>query len=215
MRGNGRCHTDRDTVRAVYEQIGESRRQHDGLFARVVEVGIEINRLFVDVADHFKRDFGKTCFGITICRRRIAVDRTEVAVSVDKRATDRKILRKTHHCVVNGAVAVGMVFTKHFTDDHSALTIGLVGSQSELAHCVKNASVNRFQTVSYVGDCTGHVDRHRICDKGLFKLAVDFNVFDGGVGYMLNIFVVFVVSYVRHNCLLIRRDRSRVLRFAR
>ena len=185
------------------------------MFARVVEVGIEVNRLFVDVADHFERDFGKTSLCVTICRRRIAVYRTEVAVTVYERTANGKVLRQTHHCVVYGTVAVRMVFAEHFAHDHSALTIGLVGGQTKFAHSVKNTSVNGFQTVSYVGDCTGYVDRHRVCDKGFFKFAVYFHVLDGRVGYMLNIFVVFIVSYVRHNCLLIRRDPSRVSRSAR
>ena len=85
---------------------------------------------------------------------------------------------KTHHCVVYGTVAVRVIFAEHFTHDHCALTIGLVGSMAELAHCVQNTSVNGLQPVSCVGDCTGYVDRHRIRDKRFFKLTVDFDVFD-------------------------------------
>ena len=165
VRRNGRCHTDCDTVRAVDEQVGESRRQHCGLLACVVEVGIEVNRLFVYVADHFERDLGKTCLGVTIRSGRVAVYRAEVAVSVNERTAYGKVLRKTHHCVVHRTVAVGVIFAKHFTDDHRALTIGLVGSEAKFAHSVKNTSVNGLQTVAYVGDCTGYVDRHRVCDK--------------------------------------------------
>jgi hypothetical protein len=56
-------------------------------------------------------------FGVPHRGRRIAVDRTKIALPVDKRGAHGKILRHAHQRVVNRLVAVRMVFTDHVTDD--------------------------------------------------------------------------------------------------
>ena len=58
-----------------------------------------------------------------------------------------------------------MVFTKHFTDNHSTLSKGLVGGEAKFVHGVEDTTMDRFQTVTYVRDCTGYVDCHCVADK--------------------------------------------------
>ena len=162
---NGRRHTHRYAVRTVDEKVGKARGKHDGLFARVVEVGIEVHRALVNVADHLQRDPGKTRFGVTVRRGGIAVHGAEVAVPVHEGTADGEILRETDHCVVDGDVAVGVVFAQHFADHHSALAVRLVGSEPQLAHGVKYAPVHGLQSVPDVGNGAGHVDRHGVGDE--------------------------------------------------
>ena len=97
---------------------------------------------------------------------------------------------------------MGMVLTQNLSDDHSAFAVRLVGSKSQLAHSVKYTPVYGLQTVAHVGNGAGYVDRHRIGYKGFFQLAVNLDILDGGVGDMLDVFVIFIISYVGHNNLL-------------
>ena len=152
VRRHVRRHTDRDAVTAVYQQVRETRGQHGGLLLRAVEVRLEIDRVLVDVAHHFHCHLRKTRFGVTHRRRAVAVGGTEVALPLDERIARVEILRKTHHRVVYGGIAVRMVFTHAVADDTRALTRGLVGRDAELFHGVQDAAVHRLHAVAHIGE---------------------------------------------------------------
>ncbi len=78
-------HADRDAGAAVDEQLRKPRGQHDRLFGLIVEVGDELDGLFVDVDQHVERGAREARFGVPVRRGRIGRGRTEVAVAVDER----------------------------------------------------------------------------------------------------------------------------------
>ena len=78
-------HADRDAGRAVDQKVREAAGQNHRLLQAVVIVWPEINRLFIDVGEHPHRDFAHLGLGVSVSRRRVAVDRTEVAVAVHQR----------------------------------------------------------------------------------------------------------------------------------
>ena len=127
VRRNVRSHTYGYAVRAVDEKVGVSRRQNNGLHSRIVEVRIEVYRFLIDFAEHFESGFTHSRFGVPVSRGGIAVDRTEVSVSVHERNVYRKVLRKTNESVVNGTVAVRVIFTENVADDGGALFIRFIG----------------------------------------------------------------------------------------
>ncbi len=106
-----RRHTYGDTVRTVDEQVRYTGRQHKRFCQRAVIVRHEVNRVFINITEHFQRDFRHTHFRITHRRRRIAVNRTEVAVTVYQRITDGEILRHADSRIINRRIAVGVVLT--------------------------------------------------------------------------------------------------------
>ena len=71
----------------------------------------------------------KLGFGVTIGRGRIAVDRAEVALSIDQRIAQGKRLRQANQRVIHREVAVRVVFAHHFSDDAGALTGRLLGAR--------------------------------------------------------------------------------------
>ena len=123
MRRNVRRHADGDAARAVDEQLRQTPRKHARLDALVVESRNERNRLFIDIGQDVERGARKPRFGIPIRRGRIGVDRAEVAVPVDERIAQRKILRHAHERVVNRAIAVRMVALEHLADDTGAFSM--------------------------------------------------------------------------------------------
>ena len=85
VRRNVRRHAHGDARRPVHDQVRNARRQHRRLFARIVEVGNEIDGVLVDVGQQLHRDRHQARFGVSIRRRRIAFDRAEVSLPVDQR----------------------------------------------------------------------------------------------------------------------------------
>ena len=195
VRRNGRSHTYRNTVTAVDEQVRISRRKYYRLFSGIVEVGIKVYRLFVDISYHFGCDFAKSCLGVSVSCRGVAVHATEVTVTVYESTSDGKVLRKSYQSVVNRAVAVRMVFTEHVTDDKRTLTVGLIGGQTEFVHIEEDSSVYGLKTVSYVGNCTRNVYRHSVRDKRSFHFVFGVYVDDVGfVEHFKNIIFLFFHS---------------------
>ena len=69
VRRNVGGHAYRDAVRAIHQQVGNSCRKHDGLNRGVVEVGDEVDCVFVDVGQQLFGNFGKTRLGVPVGRR--------------------------------------------------------------------------------------------------------------------------------------------------
>jgi hypothetical protein len=71
-------HADRDAARPVHQQVRDPRRQDRRLLELVVEIGLEVDRVLLDVVERRDRDARHPRFGIPVRGRRIAVDRAEV-----------------------------------------------------------------------------------------------------------------------------------------
>ena len=173
MRRNVGRHANGDTTGAVQQQVGNAGGQHDGFLQRAVEVVHKVNRVFVNVGEHFHGDGREPRFGITHSGGRIPVNRTEVALPIHQWVAHGKILREARHGVVHGAVAVGVVFPQHFPDDTGALFVGLVGAQAHIEHGVEDAPMDGFQPVAHIGQ--GAADNHA---HGIVEVSAAHFVFD-------------------------------------
>ena len=84
MRWDVGGHAAGDSAGAIDEQIGEAGRKDLRLaFGRVI-IGLEVDRVAVDVAKEEVGDFGKTRLGVPHGRWRIGVHRPEIALAVDQ-----------------------------------------------------------------------------------------------------------------------------------
>ncbi len=166
-------HADGDAARAVDEQVRELRRQ-DGRFAQgAVVVLAPVDRVLVDVVEERVGDLGEAAFRVALCRRRIAVEGSEVALAVDQRQAHGEVLRHAHHGVVNGEVAVRMVFAHHLADDAGALHVLLVPVDAQFAHGVEDAPVHGLETVAHVGQRAGHDHAHGVVEVGTLHFIGD------------------------------------------
>ena len=142
MRRDTRRHTYGDTLGAVYQNVGEAAGKNRGLEQSVVEVRIKIDGVLVQVAEHFARYLGKTRFGVPLRRGGMSVNGAEVTLSVHQRTTYREVLRQSDQRVVNGGVAVRMIFTQNLADDPGALFVGVVICVAEVVHREQDPAVN-------------------------------------------------------------------------
>ena len=145
-------HADRDTARAIDQKIREARRQDDGLQFLLIVVGLEIDRVLVDVGEQAIGKAGQAGLRIAHRRRRIAVHRSEIALPLDQRRPHREVLRHTDHGVINRRVAVGMIFTHDIADRAGRFTEPAIPIVSGLLHPVQNTAMDRLQAVADIGE---------------------------------------------------------------
>ena len=168
VRRDIRRHADGDARAAVDEQVREAARQHARLAAGLVKVRVPVHGVLVDVAQHFVGDLRQARLGVSVGGRGVAVDRAEVAVTVDEHIAHGEILRQTHHRVIHGRVAVRMIPAEHVADAGGGFFEGLVRGQVVLVHGVEDAPVHGLETVAHIRQRTSDDDGHGILDvRGL------------------------------------------------
>jgi hypothetical protein len=173
VRRDVRRHPDRDSGRAIHEQVRESRR-HDGRLApRLVVVRLEVDGVGVDVAQHLGREPREPALGVTHRGWRVVVERAEVALAVDERVADGEGLREPHERVVDGLVAVGVVRAHDVADDTGALQPGAVRLQPRLVHGVEDAPVHRLEPVAHVRQRARDDHAHRVVEEARAHLLLE------------------------------------------
>ena len=173
VRRNVGRHADRDAARAVDQQVRETRRQDDRLPLGAVVVLLEIDRVLVDVGEQRHRRLGHPAFGVAHRRRRIVVDRAEIALPVDQRHAHREVLRHAHQRVVDRLVAVRMIFADHVADDARGLHVLLVGRMPLFVHRIEDAPMHRLEAVARVRQRTRHDHAHRVIEVRALHLVRD------------------------------------------
>ena len=166
-------HAHRDAAGAVDQQVGDLGREHRGLLQPVVEVGLEVDGVLVDVLQHRDRDAGEPGLGVAVGGRGVAVDRAEVPLPVDQRIAQREVLHHADERVVDRLVAVRVVLAQHVADDGRRLLVRPARDQAQLVHRVENAPVHRLEPVAHVGQCARDDDAHRVVDERLLHLFFD------------------------------------------
>ncbi len=109
-------------------------------------------------------------------RRRIAVDRTEVALAVDEQVAHRERLGHAHQGVVGRDIAVRMIFTEHVADDARAFHVGAGRDVIALVHREQDAAMHGLQPVAHVGQRTPDDHAHRIVEIRLPHLVFEIDV---------------------------------------
>ena len=163
MRRCAGCHTNRDTLGSVHQQVGNLDGQNAWFFLRLIEVGQKIHHVFVQIRQKsLLRDLRQTCFRITHCCRTVTLNIAEIAMAVNQGHFLLKILSHYHKRFIDGTVTVGMVFTHGISHDTSRFTIGSVVAYTEFIHIIKSSSLYRLQSVPHIRQCTCNDNTHGI-----------------------------------------------------
>ena len=151
VRRNVGGHADGDARRAVDQKVRKARRQHHRLALGAVVVRPKMDGVFLDLAEQLAGHGRKPALGVAHGRSRIAVERAEIAGTVDQLRPHREGLRQAYQGVVNRRVAVRVVAAHHVAHDLRALAVLGVGRQVLLPHRVQDAALDRLQAVTHVG----------------------------------------------------------------
>ncbi len=175
-------HPDRDPRRPVDQQVGVARRQHRRLLRAPVVVGLEVDGVLLDVADHLQREWGHPALGVAHRGRGIVAGRSEVALPVDQWSTHHPGLREAHQGVVDRGVTVWVVLAHDVTDDAGTLGEAAVGTVAAVVHRVEHPAVHRLEAVAYVGKRTPDDDRHRVVDVRALHGGLQLDRLDAAAG---------------------------------
>ena len=162
--------------------VGKTGRQDGRLGHCFIVVGLEFNRILVDV---FQQRMGGTRhagFGVAHGRGPVAVHGAEIALPFDQRQAQGKLLRHADHGVINGLVAVGMVFAHDVTDDARRFPERLAGFVAAFLHRIEDSTVHRFQSVADIGKRARHDYAHRVIEVGRLHFVFDGDRGDVGIG---------------------------------
>ena len=167
------AHPHRDPARSVDQQVGHAGREHPGLLALPVEVIDVVHRLAVNVVEQLGGDGLEAGLRVAVGGGRIAIDRAEVALTIDQRIPQREVLHHPHHGIVHGAVAVRVVLAQHIAHHRGRLLVRAIGGQADLVHGVEDPPVHRLEPVAHVGQRPSHDHAHRVVEKRLLHLVDD------------------------------------------
>jgi len=169
------CHANGNAARPVEQQIGQHGGEHLRLLQAIIEVRSPLYRVLIDIPQHGLGDSGQTCLGIPHRGRAVAIHRAEVALPIDQRITQTKVLCHARHRVVDSRVPVWVILAQHLTDDTCALLVRRVGLQSHVVHCIEDAPMNRLHPIPRVRQGTRHDYAHRIVEVARPHLIFDGN----------------------------------------
>ena len=175
VRRNIRGHADCDATGAVDQQIRETCRQHHRLALVSVVVFLKVDGVLVDVVEQRHRRARQPAFGVAHGRRRIAVDRAEIALPVDQHQAHGKILRHADQRVVNRLVAVRVILAHHVADHTRRFHVFLVGRVALLVHRVKNAPMHGLEAVTRIRQRTRHDHAHGVIEIAALHFLGDRN----------------------------------------
>ncbi|OIQ73276.1 hypothetical protein GALL_450880 [mine drainage metagenome] len=164
VRRNVGRHAHGDARRTVDEEVGQTRWQQQRFLLRSIVVRTEIDCLLVDIGEHFMRDLRQADFGVAHCRGIVAIDRSEVALTIDQHVAKGKILRHAHNGVIHGLVAVRVIFTDHVADDARRFLVGPVPRIAQFVHGVEHTAVHWLEAVPHVWQCPSDNDAHGVIE---------------------------------------------------
>ena len=168
-----RRHPDGDPPGAVDQQVGELSRQDPWLLVLLVVVGLEVDRVELDVLEHLGGDRAQLGLGVPHRRRRQAVDRAEVPLPGDQQVAHVPPLRHPGQRGIDRVVAVRVIPLHRLADDPRALARRSAGRQPQVEHRHQDPPLRRLQPVADVGQRPADDHRHRVIEVALLELLLD------------------------------------------
>ena len=145
VRRNRCSHTDRDTFCAVDENIRHLDRKYLRLLLGLIKVRYKVHDIFIEVCQIcFLCDLMQSRLRITHRSGAVALDRSEIAMSVDERQTFLEILRHHNERIVDRTVSVRVIFTHRITDDTRTLSVRSVIADTQLIHIIEGTPLYRL-----------------------------------------------------------------------
>ena len=141
MRRNTRCHTNRDSIRPVNQQIRGLGRQNRWLHAPFIISRDKINGVHIQVFKQCRRHSGKSRFRVTHGSGGQTGNRPEVSLLVDQHVAHVPFLRHTNQRRVDDLLPMGMIITTRIPGNLRAFDPAGARSQINVVHRDKDTSL--------------------------------------------------------------------------
>ena len=164
------------------QQVGEAGGEDPGLPPALVEVGVPVHGVLLDVPEHVPGDLGHPGLGVPVGGGGVSIHRAEVAVALDEGVAHGEVLGQADQGVIHGTVPVGVVLTQHIAYAGGGFLEGFVGGQATLVHGVQDSPVDGLQAVPHIGQGPAHDDGHGVVDVTVLHLLDQLGLHDMLVG---------------------------------
>ena len=124
---------------------------------------------------------GDTCLSrnaIAHRRRGVAVDRSEVALTVHQRVAHDPVLGQAHQRRIDDLLAVGVVVARGVAGDLGALPVRPPRREVQVVHRDQDPALRGLEAVAHVREGPRDDDRHRVIDVAGLHLVFDIGVDD-------------------------------------
>ncbi|CAB4563499.1 unannotated protein [freshwater metagenome] len=185
MRRDVRRHAHRDAHGTVDKQVREATRQNCRFLRAAVVVVLEVDRVFVDVPNHFEGKRRHLGLGVSGSGRTVVSRRAKVSLAKCERVAQAPWLHQANQGVINCAVTVWVELTHDIADDASALRKRLVGTIPTVVHCVDHSTVHWLEAVSNIRKSATDNDAHRIVEIGPLHFELQVYLLNP-IGYRLS-----------------------------
>ena len=172
-------HADGNAGRAVGKKVGKRGGKDDGLLIGAVVSGPEVHRVFVNAVEQRLGGQRHAAFGVAHGRRVIAIDVAEIALAIDQRVSNGKILGQAHKRVINRLIAVRMEVAHHLANDLGALLVTAFRIKPQLAHRIEDAPVDRLEAVAHIRERAVHDGGERVGEIALLQGLAQRHWLDG------------------------------------
>ena len=98
-----------------------------------------------------------------------------------------KGLHQTHQGVVNGLVAVGVVFAEDVAHYAGALAVRAIGGQPQFVHCKQDPPLHWLEAIAHIRECPAHDHAHGVLEVGALHLLMQRNGLDAGILWSLSL----------------------------
>ena len=173
VRRNIRRHTDGNTAGAVHQQVGNTRRENRRLECFAVIVGLKVDGIFADIANHLHGQRCETALCITHGCGAVVAAGAEVTLAIDQRVAHGPRLSHADQGVINGAIAVGVEVAHRVRDGSGGLDVAALGAIAVVVHRVDDAAVDGFHAVANLGESTSNDDAHGVIDVARLHFFLD------------------------------------------
>ena len=138
---------------------------------RTVEIWGEINGVIADFLEQsLVGNRRQTGFRVAHRCRRVVVDGSEIAVTIEQWMAAGEGLHQTHQGVIDRLIPVGVVLAEDVPDNTGTLAVRPIRREPELLHRIQDPALHGLESIPGIGQGSSHDHAHRVFEVGALHL---------------------------------------------
>ena len=176
MRRNAGRHSNRNTTRAIDQQVGKLAWEYGWLVSRFIVGRDVVDGVQLDVIKHGRSNSAQTGFGIPHGCRWQTGNASEVALFVDEHAAHVPFLCHPYQSRIDDAFTVWVIVSGRVPGNLGALDPFAAGAKVQVVHCNENSTLTGFQAIAHIWKSATDNHAHRVRQIAVTKLVLDRQV---------------------------------------
>ncbi len=128
------CHPDSNARCAIDQEIWQHCGKNFWLFFTIVKIWHKFDQVLIEMVKQCHRALRQTRLRVAHRGGRIAVERAKIAMPIHQWDLHRKFFRHMYQSIIDGRIAVRVVFTHGITDDAGTFSVRFFRVKSKFGH---------------------------------------------------------------------------------